>query len=154
MSDVANMHKNYVIYVTRHSPASLVAAVETVSSGRGLVSADERRRAGYQPGDTWLVTNLAVFRFDEAARQLVVVEIMPGVSRESIITETGFRVIFAPDCTEMAMPDAETLRVLRDEIDPLGLRRLEFTGARDRGALLDDILARDLKGTCTIVEAQ
>lgn len=154
MSDVANMHKNYVIYVTRHSPVALVAAVETVSSGRGLVSADERRRAGYQPGDTWLVTNLAVFRFDEAARQLVVVEIMPGVSRESIITETGFKVIFAPDCTEMAMPDAETLRVLRDEIDPLGLRRLEFTGARDRGALLDDILARDLKGTRAIVEAQ
>lgn len=152
MSDVANMHKNYVIYVTRHSPASLVAAVETVSSGRGLVTDDERRRAGYQPGDTWLVTNLAVFRYDEAARQLVVAETMPGVTRETIVAETGFKVVFAADCREMETPDLETLRVLRDEIDPLGLRRLEFTGARDRGALLDDILARDLEGTRAIVD--
>ena len=75
------------------------------------------------------------------------------VSRDVIIAETGFSVLFAANCQEMALPDAETLRVLREEIDPLGLRRLEFVAAKDRGALLDEILTRDRAGTRKIVEA-
>ena len=54
----------------------------------------------------------------------------------------------------MEMPTPEELRVLREEIDPLGIRRLEFVGAQERGALLDEILARDLQGTMQIVSAQ
>lgn len=151
MSDVANMHQNYVVYVPRHGNASLVETVEMVSSARGVISAAEREMAGYRPGDTFLVTNLCVFRYDEKAGQLVVIEIMPGVSRDVIVAETGFKVLFADSCPEMAAPTAEELRILRDEIDPLGIRRLEFVGARDRGVLLDEILERDLKGTATIV---
>jgi glutaconate CoA-transferase subunit A len=151
MSDVANMHRNYVVYVPRHSRASLVESVEMVSSARGLISAEARQEAGYRPGDIWLVTNLGIFRYDEEAGQLVVVETMPGVSRETIAAETGFKVIFADDCREMEPPAAHELTVLREQIDPLGLRRLEFVGSRDRGALLDEILARDLEGTRQIV---
>jgi glutaconate CoA-transferase, subunit A len=151
MSDVANMHQNYVVYVPRHSRAALVESVEMVSSARGLISAEDRAAAGYRPGDIYLATNLCVFRYDETAGQLVVIETMPGATRDAIVAETGFKVIFADDCTEMAAPTAEELRVLRDEIDPLGLRRLEFVGARDRGALLDEILERDARGTAAIV---
>lgn len=153
MSDVANMHRDYVVYVPRHSRASLVESVEMVSSARGLISAAEREAVGYRPGDVYLATNLCLFRYDEAAGQLVVIETMPGVARETIVAETGFPVIFADDCSEMAPPTAEELRVLREEIDPLGIRRLEFVGARDRGALLDEILERDRRGTEAIVGA-
>ena len=106
MSDVANMHRDYVVYVPRHSRAALVESVEMVSSARGVISAEARQAAGYRPGDIWLVTNLCVFRYDEAVGQLVVVETMPGVSRETISAETGFKVIFADDCKPM--DDADT----------------------------------------------
>jgi len=151
MSDVANMHQNYVVYVTRHGKASLVESVEMVSSARGVISAAERAATGYRPGDTYLVTNLCVFRYNEKAGQLVVTETIPGVTRDTIIAETGFKVIFSDDCKEMAAPTAEELRILREEIDPLGIRRLEFVSAKDRGALLDEILKRDLEGTAAIV---
>jgi glutaconate CoA-transferase subunit A len=154
MSDVANMHKNYVIYVTRHSPQTLVNSLSTISSARGVLTAEARREAGYQQGDIWLITNLCSFRFDAAAGQLVVVETMPGVTRDAIIAATGFPAVFAPDCTETAAPDAAILATLRDNIDPLGLRRLEFVGARERGPLLDEILARDIAGTKRLIEAQ
>lgn len=151
MSDVANMHQNYVVYVPRHGRTSLVESVEMVSSARGLIVAADRAAVGYRPGDIYLVTNLCVFRYDEAVAQLVVIEIMPGATREAIVAETGFKVLFAEGCTEMAAPTPEELRVLRDEIDPLGIRRLEFVGARDRGTLLDEILERDLRGTAAVV---
>ncbi len=151
MSDVANMHQHYMVYVPRHSPMSLVASVEEVSSARGLISARDREAAGYRPGHIYLITNLCMFRFDEAQDQLVVILTMPGVERAKIIAETGFPVIFAADCSEMSPPTERELRVLREIVDPLGLRRLEFVGARDRGALLDEILERDRRGTMTIV---
>jgi len=151
MSDVANMHQHFIVYVPRHSRSALVETVEVVSAGRGLISAEDRRAAGYRPGEIMLFTNLCVFRYDENAGRLVVTELMPGVSRETIVAETGFEVVFAPDVREVALPTAVELTTLREVVDPIGLRRLEFAPARDRGDLLDDILARDRAGTARVV---
>lgn len=146
MSDVANMHRDYVVYVPRHGPMSLVENVETVSSGRGVLTPEDRAKAGYRDGDVWLVTNLCVFRYDRDIGQLVVVETMPGATRDAITEQTGFKVVFARDCAPVAPPTAHELNLLRNQVDPLGIRRLEFVGAKDRGALLDEILARDRAG--------
>lgn len=143
MADVANMHKNYMVYVTRHSPLSLVETVDIVSCGRGYVTDDERRAQGYRPGAVKLITNLCVFELDPETRELLVAEIRPGVSPAEIVEATGFAVRFADDCREMARVPPDILKVLRETIDPLGLRRLEFVGSRDRGALLDEIIGRD-----------
>ncbi|TKB29047.1 MAG: CoA-transferase, partial [Mesorhizobium sp.] len=43
----------------------------------------------------------------------------------------------------VALPSNETLDILRNRIDPLGLRRLEFVSAKERGALIAEILAAD-----------
>lgn len=143
MADVANMHRDCILYVTRHSPLSLVASVAEASSARAYVTDGERRAHGYRPGAVKLITDLCVFAFLPGERSFSVVEIMPGVTRERIVEATAFAVRFAEDCRDVALPDAETLAVLRERVDPLGLRRLEFIGSRDRGALLDEIIARD-----------
>ena len=62
---------------------------------------------------------------------------------EQIRAATGFSVTFAKDCREVSMPSAEALVTLRSQIDPLGLRRLEFVGAKQRGALIAEILQQD-----------
>lgn len=142
MADVANMHAHSVLYVTRHSPQSVVAEVRIASSARGLHGA-ARAAAGYREGRVIVLTNLCLFAFNEAADELVVAERMPGASREEIVAATGFAPRFADPCPEMPLPDAATLRVLRERVDPLGLRRLEFVPARERAALLDEILAAD-----------
>lgn len=143
MADVANMHRDYALYVTRHSPLTLVDVVDFASSGRGLLRAEERAAAGYRTGDSLVFTDLCVFRLDPDLRQLVVIETMPGVSRLQISEATAFPVVFASDCRETALPDREVLEILRHRIDPLGLRRLEFVAGRDRGALIAEILAAD-----------
>ena len=68
---------------------------------------------------------------------------MPGVTRQQIRDATGFEVTFDADCSEVPVPSEETLSVLRNRIDPLGLRRLEFVSAKERGALIAEILAAD-----------
>ena len=152
MSDVANMHRDHVLYITRHTPQALVERVAIASSARGVTGV-ARTAAGYQPGTVWLLTNLCLFRLNDDSGRLEVVETLPGVSHAAIIAATGFAVSFAADCVEMRQPDAATLACLRQQIDPLGLRRLEFSGARDRGPLLAEIIARDRAGLDRCLEA-
>jgi glutaconate CoA-transferase, subunit A len=145
MSDVANMHRDHVLYITRHTPQSLVDRVAVASSARG-VTGEARLAAGYQPGTVWLLTNLCLFRLNDMTGLFEVAETLPGVSRAQISEATGFAVRFADDCREIALPDAATLRCLRQQIDPLGLRQIEFTGARERGPLLTRIIDQDRAG--------
>ncbi len=144
MADVANMHRDYALYVTRHSPLAFVEAVDVASSGRGLADpARCGRGPAYRSGRALVFSDLCVFRLDPDTGLLEVVELMPGVTRDRVAAETGFAVSFAADCADVALPDAEALDMLRHRIDPLGLRRLEFVAARDRGALIDAIIAAD-----------
>ncbi|MER8508202.1 CoA-transferase [Mesorhizobium sp. M0199] len=143
MADVANMHRDYLLYVPRHSPQSLVDTVEIASSARGLLTEAEREPMGYRTGAALVFTDLCIFRLDRESRQLVIVETMPGVTRQQVQDATGFALTFDADCREVPLPSNETLDILRNRIDPLGLRRLEFVSAKERGALIAEILAAD-----------
>ncbi len=143
MADVANMHRDFVVYVPRHSPKSLVENVEVVSAGRGIISDADRRKQGYRPGKVLLFTNLCVFQLDHNIGRLMVIETMPDVTRETIVESTGFDILFHDQCTEVKRPTKAEISTLRYSVDPLGLRRLEFVEAKDRATLLDDILFHD-----------
>ena len=143
MADVANMHRDYLLYVPRHSAQSLVDKVEIVSSARGLLTPAEREPMGYRTGKALVFTDLCVFRLDQISRELTVIETMPDVTHQQIRDATGFAVTFDAGCREISLPSNNTLAVLRNRIDPLGLRRLEFVSAKERGALISEILAAD-----------
>jgi glutaconate CoA-transferase subunit A len=143
MADVANMHRDYLLYIPRHSVQSLVDEVEIVSSARGLLTPVEREPMGYRTGKALVFTDLCVFRIDPISRELIVIETMPGATLQQIRDATGFAVTFDADCRQVPLPSDETLATLRNRIDPLGLRRLEFVSAKERGALIAEILGAD-----------
>jgi glutaconate CoA-transferase, subunit A len=68
------------------------------------------------------------------------VSIHPGVSIEQIQQQTGGDVLSAGPLTVTPMPSVEYLRLIRQEIDPFGLRRLEFTSGPARKEILTSIL--------------
>jgi glutaconate CoA-transferase, subunit A len=140
MADVANMHQNFLLYLTRHSPRSLVEAVDYASAARGLVGDEERRAAGYRPGYVRLVTNLGVFELNQATRLLELTALHPGVTVDQVAAATGFPLVLAREVTTTELPTRRELAVLRQEVDPLGIRRLEFIPSRERTALLTELL--------------
>ncbi|MDX8498835.1 CoA-transferase [Mesorhizobium sp. VK4C] len=154
MADVANMHRDYLLYVPRHSVQSLVDEVEIASSARGLLTPAERDAIGYRTGKALVFTDLCVFRLDRTSRELTVIETMPGVTRQQIRDATGFAVTFDAGCREVAVPSDDTLATLRNRVDPLGLRRLEFVSAKERGALIAEILAADRAMVERLIAAQ
>jgi glutaconate CoA-transferase subunit A len=143
MADVADLHRDFILYLTRHSKLSLVESVQRTSASRALVGPDERRRAGLEPGDVALITNLGVFLFDPDQDELVLDSIHPGVTLEEVREATGFALTVSGRLRETEPPSVEMLRVLRHEVDPLGIRRLEFAPARERGHLLNECIAAE-----------
>jgi glutaconate CoA-transferase subunit B len=65
-------------------------------------------------GPTRVVTDLCVMEPDAATRELTVVSLHPGVSRENVQAECAWPLRFANEVTETPPPTAEELGVLRD----------------------------------------
>jgi glutaconate CoA-transferase subunit A len=143
MADVANMHQHFLLYVTRHSPLALVDKVDVSGAARGLLTDEERLAAGLRPGVVKIVTNLCVFELDHASRELQLVSLHPGVEFADIERETGFEVIRSPSLDRTHPPTSAELELIATEIDPLGIRHLEFMPARERGAFLADLIASE-----------
>lgn len=97
-------------------------------SGRVLVEhcdfvTDIGRRGG-GGGPEWLVTELGVFDFHQDRLRLR--RLFPDVSAKEIEAATGFDLATAPDLRPVDPPSTAELAALR-AIDPLGVRRLEFS---------------------------
>ncbi|QLH26394.1 CoA-transferase subunit beta [Streptomyces sp. Rer75] len=112
-------------WVPRHSPRVFVERVDMVCG----VGYDRAAAAG--PSATRfhriprVVTDLAVLDFDTPDRTLRVRSLHPGVSAERVREATGFPLTIADGVPATREPTAEELRLIREAIDPAGLREHE-----------------------------
>lgn len=140
MADVANLHQNFTLYLTRHSPERFVDTVDFCTAARGLLTDVERRNAGLQPGTVRLITNLAIFELDQQQRLFRLLSVHPGITIDNVRAQTGGEFLLSGTPAETEPPSAEQLRQIRKEIDPFGIRRLEFVPGRDRLSMIESIL--------------
>ena len=73
---------------------------------------------------------------DPGARELALVSIHPGHTVEEVQAATGFPLRRSPNLVQTPRPTREELSLIRREVDPLGMRRLEFVAGKERGPLL------------------
>ena len=143
MADVANLHQNFTLYLTRHSRERFVNAVDMSTASRGLLTAKERLAAGLQPGTVRLITDLAVFELDEELRTFRLLSLHPGVTLDDVKAQSGGEFLLPKTLATTEPPSAEQLRLMREEIDPFGIRRLEFVPGKERLTLIESILAAE-----------
>jgi glutaconate CoA-transferase subunit B len=84
------------------------------SMGHGPTGAERRALGVKSKGPTRLITDLCLFEPDPETKEMTVVSIHPGVTREQIIENCGWTPAFATNVTETPAPDARELEVLRD----------------------------------------
>ena len=100
---------------------------------------------GYRTGKALVFTDLCVFRLDQDDPR---VDRHRNHARRHAASRSSrchrlCRDLRMPIAGEVPLPSSDTLAILRNRIDPLGLRRLEFVSAKERGALIAEILAAD-----------
>ena len=94
---------------------SFVEKLDFVTSLGYGEGGDHRARLGVKTkGPTRLVTDLCVFEPDPVTKEMTVVSIHPGVTRQQIEENTGWQVAYAAKVTETPAPTAQELSVLRE----------------------------------------
>jgi glutaconate CoA-transferase subunit B len=101
--------------VMRQSKRGFVDRLDFMTSFGHGTGGDHRVRLGLKTkGPTKLITDLCVFEPDPATREMTVVSIHPGVTKEQIAANTGWPVRFAQEVAETEVPSARELEVLRE----------------------------------------
>jgi glutaconate CoA-transferase subunit B len=104
-----------VFIIMRQSPRTFVERVDFVTSlGHGRTGR-ERRELGLQTeGPVLLVSDLCTMEPDPVTRELEVVSLHPGVTREQVQAQCGWAVRFRGALQETPAPTALELETLRD----------------------------------------
>lgn len=133
--DVTPYSDHVYLYVPRHSRVTFVEKVDFVS---GMGHVPERSRGH---GPHYLISDLG--QFDWANGRMRLTHTHPGVTVEDVQKKTGFALEIAPDVSETAPPPNAEIRLLREQIDPLNVRKLETLGGSARKDLLREILEQE-----------
>ncbi|MEM2238156.1 MAG: hypothetical protein QXR26_04370 [Candidatus Caldarchaeum sp.] len=115
--------RRFIIYLERHDARTLVDRCDLVSAMGWCRDNIYRGELGLRGGPEYIVTPLAVFSFDTPTRQARLKYLMPGVTVDQAVAQTGFTFDYS-DVKELQPPSDEELRVLREKVDPEGKLRL------------------------------
>jgi acyl CoA:acetate/3-ketoacid CoA transferase beta subunit len=111
-------------FISNHSERVFVEHVDVVT-GVGCDRAAGIGEAGRFHDLRGVVTNLCVMDFGGPSHTMRLVSVHPGVSVDDVVEATGFELAVADPVGMSRLPDAGELSLIRDVIDPGGLRELE-----------------------------
>lgn len=127
MGDMGSIGKLLYYWNPNHNPRSLVEKVDFVSCAGYLGGGSEREDLGLTGGPQLVVTNLCVMDFEPVSKHLRLQSVHPGVTVEQVQAATGFPLLLPDgDVPVTAAPTAEQVRLIRDVIDPDGMRKREL----------------------------
>ncbi|MDO8612596.1 MAG: CoA-transferase [Dehalococcoidia bacterium] len=87
----------------------------------GTPGARERAGLPANTGPYKVITQEAVFDFDEETRQMRLTAVMPWTSVEQVLSKMEFEPLIADKIERMEPPTEEQLNVIRTDLDPGGL---------------------------------
>ena len=95
--------------------------INFITSPGFLKGKGSREAAGLPPGGGpyKIITDLAVMGFDPESCRMQVESIHPQVTREDVVENTGFELLWAPEVVSSQPPTRKELELLRQEVDPL-----------------------------------
>jgi len=104
-----------VVLVLKQSARAFVKKLDFVTSVGHLDGGDARQRLGLPgKGPVAVVTDLCIMEPEETTRELTVMQLHPGVTREQVIKATGWEIRFARVLQETPAPTTRELETLRD----------------------------------------
>jgi glutaconate CoA-transferase subunit B len=106
-----------IFIIMSQSKRSFAAKLDFITSlGHGAGGKHREQLGVKTKGPTKLVTDLAVFEPDAETKEMTIVSIHPGVTREHIQDNTGWPVRYAAKVDETPPPTGQELEVLRELI--------------------------------------
>ena len=107
-----------MIVAMKHEKRRFVEHVDFITSPGWIEGGDTRSERGLPAGGMHrVVTDLALFGFDDKTRRMKVLALNPGVTRGQVQDNTGFELVFDEQIGTTSPPTAKELAGLH-ELDP------------------------------------
>ncbi len=129
------------LYTPRHDTRTFVPNIDFVS---GVGFPDGKPSICGGSGPQCVITNLAYLTFDDNPKRMKIKTIHPGIELETVKNSTGFELIVSDDLRETKPPTEKELKILREKVDPLEIRKLEVLAGKEREKLLNQVIEKEL----------
>ncbi len=131
------------LYTPRHDKRTFVPTEKfDFISGVGFPNGKSSICGG--SGPQCIITNLAYLDFDDESKKMRLNSIHPNKDLDTIIKSTGFELIIPKDIQQTKPPTIKEIKLLREKVDPLEIRKLEVVSGNEREELLNDIIQKEL----------
>jgi len=131
------------LYAPRHDTRTFVPTEDIFFiSGGGFPDGKPSICGG--SGPQCVITNLAYLDFEEKSKRMRVGSIHPGIKIEEVKESTDFELIITKNFKETKPPTSKEIKLLREKVDPLNIRKLEVLAGKEREELLDKIIQKEL----------
>jgi len=131
------------LYTPRHDKRTFIPT-EKLDFISGVGFPEGKHSVCGGAGPQCVITNLAYLDFDETSKKMRLASNHPGVDVESIKESTGFDLIISKDIKETEPPSIREIKLLREKVDPLSIRKLEALAGNEREELLNEIIKKEL----------
>lgn len=126
LGDMGSLGKLLYFWQPNHNPRAFVERVDFISCAGYLEGGDARARLGLAGGPQLIVTNLAVLDFEPESKAMRIRSVHPGVGVDTVQEATGFELLVDDGVAETSPPTREQVRLIREVIDPDGIRKREL----------------------------
>ncbi len=109
--------------ITPHDKRRFVKKLDFLTTPGYLTGPGAREEAGLPAGGGpyKVISTLALMGYDPESKRMRVESLHPGISREEVVENTGFEMLFIDPLPTTPEPTDQELKILREEVDPLGL---------------------------------
>ncbi len=131
------------LYTPRHDTKTFVPTEKLFFiSGVGFPEGKPSICGGLGP--QCVITNLAYLNFDKTSKRMRLGTIHPKIDIETVKDSTGFDLIIPKDLKETKPPTVKEIKLLREKVDPLNIRKLEVLAGQEREDSLNEIIKKEL----------
>jgi glutaconate CoA-transferase, subunit B len=115
------IHARQILVIMRQAQRSFVERLDfRTSPGHSGDAARDAARGWHGSGPTSVVTDLATFGFEADTGEMTLRSTHPGVTLDDVRTNMGWEPRLVGEPGETPPPSTEELRLIREELDPLG----------------------------------
>lgn len=122
-NDIASFTHKTIIMIASQSKRTFVDKLDFITSPGYLDGTGAREKAGlpFNTGPYRVITQLAIYGFDDKTKRMKLISVHPGVGIEEVRDNCSFDIIVPEKYSVSPEPMEEDLLILRNDIDPTGM---------------------------------
>ena len=117
------LHAGRTFIITRLSKRTFVEQLDFLTSPGFIDQGAGRGAPGGGHGPSLVITDKALFRFNEETHEMTLSGLYPGTTVDEVQSQVAWSLQIASSLDQIVAPNAHELEIIREQLDPEGMYR-------------------------------